>query len=200
MTNEEAQKFFDDVLRAMWDNWKPSNLDTALWLAILRQCKYEESEMSLRRWYSNTDRITRKPIPGQIRNILIFENREENPSKEARKEFGLQRLEGGKITWFYINSGRKRDEREIGSDAERARLHAEELYGGEWVIIQPPKDKPDDGLRGQAALAQAEKNILAGPDTPGRRFLYSLGRKIRMADIKAVFPSLPLKPDDGIPI
>jgi hypothetical protein len=128
--------------------------------------------------------------------LLVYEHREENQPKEPRKEFGLQRLEGGKTTWFFINSGRKRDPRQIEEDSEKARLRAEELYGGEWVIIQPPQPQPDDGLRGEPALREAERRILAGPDSPGRRFLQRLGRSVTHNDIFAVLG----KPDDGIPI
>ena len=171
MTDDKAKEFFKKVIQGIWSNWKPTDLDTSLWLAILRQCKYEESESSLRRWYAKTERLSRKPTPGQIRNVLVFENREEKGKREPRKEFGLQRKEGGKITWFFINTGRQREPHKIEEDAEKARVRAQDLYGGEWVIIQPPEPIPDDGKRGPMALAQAIHNTLSGPNTPGKRFL-----------------------------
>ena len=171
MTDEEAGTFLKNVLCGIWSNWTPTDLDTSLWMAILRQCKYEESESALRRWYANNERHARKPFPGQIRKYLVFEHQAEKEKREPRKEFGLQRKEGGKITWFFINTGRKREPHKIEEDAEKARIRAQDLYGGEWVIIQPPQPIPDDGKRGPMALAQAIHNTLSGPNTPGKRFL-----------------------------
>ncbi|HUW17670.1 MAG TPA: hypothetical protein VMW16_00025 [Sedimentisphaerales bacterium] len=77
-------------------------------------------------------------------------------------------------TPFYSASPTDTPWRDIeAGQAEKARLHAEETYGGAWVI-ERPKEKQhyaDDGLRGKAAREQAEKNILAGPDYAARRWL-----------------------------
>jgi hypothetical protein len=52
------------------------------------------------------------------------------------------------------------------------RKRFEQIYGGQWItIVESPRPVADDGLRGAAAREKAYANILAGPDTPGRRWL-----------------------------
>jgi len=172
MTKDEATTFFDTIIRGLWGKWEPTSFETSIWLALLRTYDYKESEASLRRWYAATEKHGGKPIPGEIRKYLLVSGTIAHVRPEPRKEFGLARKEAmDKVTWLYINTGRKRPNQQIGEEAETLRKHAEELYGGEWVIIGPPEEVPDDGLRGEVALRNAEALIIAGPDTPSRRFL-----------------------------
>ena len=65
----------------------------------------------------------------------------------------------------------------VTGQAERARQNVEDVYGGRWVIEPPEQEQhfADDGLRGQVAREPAERDILAGPDCAGKRWL--LGRQ-----------------------
>lgn len=56
-------------------------------------------------------------------------------------------------------------------DARAAEIQDRE--GGRWCGVLA-RTVDDDGLCGRAAMAEAERRILAGPDTPGRRFLCRL--------------------------
>lgn len=171
MTKEQATQFVRDVLQQLWDKWQPSDFQINVWIALLCHYDYDESEAALRRWYAHADKVTMKPFPGQVRKILVGVGGAPQQNTEPCKVYGLAR--GDKpdtVTWFYTN-GYSPNWQRVGDVAERGRKRFEELYGGSWVIIRPPEEVHDDGLRGEAALHNAEALIIAGPDTPGRRFL-----------------------------
>jgi|SRR3990167_3009738 len=175
MTKTEAQQFIDLVLKQFWDTWNPNDAQVGVWVSVLTRYDYEGSENALRRWYATTEKLGRVPTLGSLRKLFVVSPKDKQDkiaSRDSHKEFGLARKDAmHKITWFFINTGRIREDKKIAEDAEKARKRAEQLYGGEWVIIQPPKPVSDDGKRGRVALGQAVSNILSGPDTPGQRFL-----------------------------
>jgi hypothetical protein len=48
----------------------------------------------------------------------------------------------------------------------------DQIYGGQRItVVESPRPAADDGLRAAAAREKDHANILAGPDTPGRRWL-----------------------------
>lgn len=175
-----AQQFVDDVLRQMWPKWEPTDWEVGFWLRVLARYDYAGSLKGLEGWFSETTKPGTKPVVGVFNRVAVAD-KDLAPPPEPVLLFGLAQL--GKLDEeqkFYISSPPIPVKPEIERLAEKARDRAEEIYGGDWVIVRhwDQDDTPleDDGLQGEEALKRAEDIILAGPDTPGKKFLLEHGR------------------------
>ena len=93
--------------------------------------------------------------------------------REAILRYTLERTDGPERIVPFYSSGKipDIDTNVIQNEAERMCRHFKELYGGDWIYRFHAEEPPIDNLRGQAARDKAFANILAGPNTPGRRWL-----------------------------
>jgi len=174
VTEPEAQDFVDNIIKGLWPKWEPSDAQYRIWVKML--CKYDflKSQEKLERWFGATEKPSREPVMGIIKKFLVPEGGREK--KDPTLLFALRPADGGRETKFFI-SGDMPDVESIEREAERCRRQAENSYGRDYVIIrywETPEASVDDGLRGPEALEMAKAEILAGPDTPGKRFLMAL--------------------------
>jgi len=85
----------------------------------------------------------------------------------------------------------------VGLAASAAAGEIQGREGGRWSgqVEQVPDEIPDGMLMGKRAAAEARRLTLAGPDTPGRRFLLSLKGGTEAPDlVKAAVKALPVPP------
>jgi len=174
MTESQADEFISKVIRSLWPNWSIPDGQYDLWVRLLCRYDYERSKQKLESWYQGTERPGREPVMGIIKKFLVPEGGREK--RDPTLLFALRPADGGWETKFFI-SGDMPDVESIEREAERCRRQAENSYGRDYVIIrywETPEPSVDDGLRGPEALEMAKAEILAGPDTPGKRFLMAL--------------------------
>ena len=197
----DAQDFIQNVVKELWPDWTPTDYLTKLWNESLANCDFEDSKRALRVWYAESVRPGKDPVLGIFNKIKVKTDGTVRVCSNPLRLFGLSRIDRlDRVRGFYVSSEKKRPENlEIEQMAEQARRKSELLYGGQWVVIRDWEGKEqelDDGLRGRPAREKAEELVLAGSDSPGRRFLIGLGRPLRDADLCPVMKTVD---DDNIP-
>lgn len=176
-----VQDFINNVLKEMWPKWAPTDWQIKFWKKTLERCNFEASKRSLESWYAEADRPGREPILGVFNKIKCLEAGWKRTESEPKLLFALAPLVNLTKKRNFLHPIRPADY-VIEEMAERHRAKAEELYGGDWVVIRlwesKPVDYEDNGLRGMAARKAVEKVYLDGPDCPEKRFVES-GIKMR---------------------
>jgi hypothetical protein len=98
-------------------------------------------------------------------------------------------LAGVRCPVYVLPTSRQSDPDYVRACAESMRQRFERLHGGHWITIRTePRATVDDGLRGPPTCRKARACILAGPDTPGKRWLQQ-----RLARNPDVAKSTPFK-------
>jgi hypothetical protein len=193
MLDSETKELIEEVLQGLWPNWKPKEVEYQVWAKKLQRYDFEQSKNIITEWFGRTERPGARPIPGIIISLLrkttggkedgcvpdtlIFVKCIEHPERQNYEDWEIP---------IYVNVNQD-DPDYIMRAAESTRLTCIENYGGKWITVQKAPFE-NDGLVGNAAKEQAEKNILAGPDTPGRRWLLE-----RKEILKKVPPEIDLK-------
>lgn len=194
MQMHEANEFIDVVLKGFWTSWKPTTIENQEWVARLMKYDYDKSKDAVSNWFMNAERPGARPIPkiilsmlgrfsgrgglGEMPDTLIFVKCIEHPERPNYEDWEIP---------IYVNINQD-DPDYVMRAAESTRLTCIENYGGKWIVHKKAPFE-NDGLVGSAAKEQAKKNILAGPDTPGRRWL--LERKKEL--LKKVPPGIDMK-------
>ncbi len=195
MNQSEKADFLKEIVFPLWPKWSCSTPERDMWHNELEDNEWDKAQAAVRAYYAAGGSKSARPVISKV--FGNWAKKAVDPC-ETETDVYVEQLDGKRRFGVFVLKSYSPDEKMQA--AEQTRLKCARLYGGEWIVHKKNKAPvPDDGLRGKAALAQAEKNILAGPDTPGRRFLQWLGRKIAMADLLPVFASLPPRPDDDIP-
>ena len=184
----EAQDFVDTVLKEMWPEWKPTAWQIKKWKQTLEICDFDASKRSLENWYAESERPGRAPILGVFNKIKCLQSDFKRSEPDAELLFAIAPLSDlNKKTNFF--SVKRPADSVIESMAERDRLRAQELYGGDWVVLRLWEAAPKseyDSPRGQEARDAVEKMFLDGPDCPQKSWLQKYGMDFTGAGLKTV--------------
>ena len=183
MNHEERLRFIDKELKGLWPQWVTTDAEVRVWMSSLEPFDYGVARAAaqacfrgqaanyhrpvLRKFLDQAKALTR-PTPGGRRqrpdpttNVFV-ECLEAPPHRPS--------LAGARKPVF---TTKQDDPDHVRACAESMRTKCEHLYGGHWITVVT-KPSPDDGLSGQPAKQKALQQILAGPDTPGQRWLQAL--------------------------
>jgi hypothetical protein len=91
MKEWQADKFIRSVLQGLWRSWVPTEIETSIWMQLLKDAEYEPSCKAVRSWFMNSEDIGNRPLPGLLRHRLIL--LPEPGSKEPIDKFDLKTVE-----------------------------------------------------------------------------------------------------------
>ena len=195
MTKLEAQNFIEKILKGLWADWQPTDIQLSNWTQKLQTCDYQRAKFSVENVWRTEKIQHRRPPQGRVFEALsqcvekkaveskdvpdttVFiqcvQSPPENPNRTDHK------------IRVYPDDLSRMDEPDYMRDcghymAERF----EQLYGGKWiVVIKPQETMPDSGLRDREARDKAFADILDEADTKRKHWLQRyLDRKHRKTD------------------
>jgi len=199
MTREEQLRFIDEELKGLWPQWDPTDAEVRIWIADLASFDYglarAAAQASFRRQAANYHRPVLARFLEQARALSAGATRGRRQLADPTTNVFVECLEppphrpclaGMRIAVFTTSQD---DPDHVRACAESLRTQCEPLYGGHWItVVTDPH--ADDGLRGEPARQNACRQILDGPETPGKRWLQ--GHLARQ--------SQPPEPDADIPL
>lgn len=186
MTNQEAERFVDSVLKGLWPRWETTEEETTGWVQRLQKYDYGRARQAVNNTFFASSSKRPRPPAGKIFKVLKSKARIILPREATepvllfsiiKERFFKEDKTSTRFAkgFFATTPEEACDKNEIERKAEAIREKCNWMYGENHIILYPDKkEKSDNGLRGEAAQRQAEQNILAGPDTPGRRFSIKL--------------------------
>jgi len=193
-----ARKFITDEIKPLWSDWRPTEPEVNVWLNFLADFTWDEAKQAVQAYYQQQGSGHRRPRPhclAKQRPAVGRRSDHQDPKADLcvaciKPPKERPALRGHRKLVFALRQGRlSNDPDDVRKAAEVMRIRCGFLYGGDWEIQRAPTPErrgDDDGLHGNAARHEAEQEILAGPDTPGRRFLLALRRGKRLDVLKTV--------------
>jgi hypothetical protein len=185
MTRDERMRFIDDELKGLWPQWEPTEAEIRVWMGTLSRPAYELARRAAQQCFCERAGNFRRPMPGPfLEKLKLLTPR---AASQAVRDIqtdtfvecldppaGKPHLAGVRRPVYVQPLSRQSEPDYVHACAESMRRRFEQLYGGHWITVRTePAPAVDDGLRGEAARQKAYANILAGPDTPGKRWLQS---------------------------
>jgi len=181
MTKPEAQNFIEKVLKGLWAEWAPTDIQLSNWMLKLQACEYAKAKNAVENVWRNETIQHRRPPQGKI-----FEALKRCVSKEKTINAELPQ------TTIYIRCieppehapnrtahlipvypddlKRIGDEDYVRRCAFSMAARFQQLYGGTWGVLIGKKHEPSE-LIGEEAREKAFNDILSGPDTKTKRWL-----------------------------
>lgn len=179
MDRNDADRFVANVLVSLWPDWKPGEANIKLWVRKLELYEYSEAKRIVSDFKAESQISYKFPPTGKLlKRLSIYARKKEKGRKheptllyEIFREDNLKQKQA-----FYSGSDERvlQNKELIEQEAERNREKMCQMYEGNWIILRHWEGATatnDDGLRGDEARKRAEEIILAGLDTPRRRFL-----------------------------
>lgn len=201
MNREERMRFLDEELKGLWPQWEPTEAEIALWMGVLSGYAYSVARTALQQCVCEQAGNYRRPKPAPFLakarvlsartygsgrphqpdvQTTVFVECRQPPSRNPN-------LAGARKGVFTL---RQDDPDHVRDCAESMRKRIERLYGGHWITVHTRPEPPvADGFRGRRAKGKACATILAGPDSPGRRWLRA--HPTCKAEPEALFPKGP---------
>lgn len=178
MTEREANTVINELMKALWPRWDCTAAQRGVWVNRLRLYPPDVAKVAIRQAYEQSPANRLSPSPKLLIEKLgaLFTS-----SRHSAKEqpFGYTNIAEGH-RWYVRRLDQEQgkpvfisDPDQMSETAEQVRQRHEEIYGEKYIVVREAI-AADDGLRGQAAKEEAERQILTGPDTPGKRFLFGL--------------------------
>lgn len=178
MQREQCEEFIEQEIKGLYPTWKPSPKAAALWVNQLMPFDWPTAKQAVNNCYAQFS--AREPRLDKVISLCRKHRAQRSPEPQTLKEpilaFMLNKLGTPDNRRFYRKRGPLAYFDERNEEAHRLRELHESTYGGEWAvtIAEVETERPDDGLRGKEAQQRAYRNILAGPDTAGKRLLQKL--------------------------
>lgn len=194
MTAIEASDFIESVLKELWPDWNSTLRQVQNWSGMLLKYQYDDAKWAADSMWREGGSKRRSP---DFKSFVVHAAK--FLPKQARKEFVDSRWtveciegekKGMKQKVFPHKMHLQDDEGYMDSLAQSVRTKCEQIYCGKWIVVKASKEIPDDGLRGEEAKAKAVENILAGPDTPGKRFLLRRRAEKKAAEVAAALKTI----------
>lgn len=187
MTREERLRFIDDELKGLWPQWEPTEAELRVWMGMLARPTYAVARTAAQQCFCERTGNYRRPMPApfvaKLKLLAPHAGNRTQPATDIETNTFVECLDppaakphlaGVRRPVYVLPTSRQSDPDYIRACAESMRRRFERLYGGHWITIRTEPAVPvDDGFRGPAALDKARACILAGPDTPGKRWLQS---------------------------
>ena len=204
MTYTETDQFLEKVLKQLWSDWTPTDAESGVWGKNLARYEYATAKLAAEQCFADQTKNWKRPVLNTFLTKIKVSLQNHPPAKKDTTPMTnvyVRCLENeeypnrvGTEHGIYVLKNQD-DPDYVMRAAEITRQRCEGIYRGHWITV---KKKPLEmgELRGAAAKKAAEELILAGPDTPGRRFL--------LANYKELVPTLSSVPenkeyDDDLP-
>ena len=205
MENADIQTIMDK-LGDLWPKWEPPVYEREIWVKAFRPLKYSETLAAIEWIFANKRRLN-NPDMSQIIGRAKGYGAAGTGTREGNEpacgyyirciKHYIPAMVGRE---FMPYEAYKRDLLvERGLLADRGNLIArklEEIYKGQWIVVIPePEEVVEHDFTGtlEQRRKQAEENILAGPDCPGKRFVQA----IRAGKRPELLKTLPARVNDG---
>ena len=193
MTRLEAQGFIEKILKGLWADWQPTDIQLSNWIQKLQTCDYQRAKFSVENVWRTEKIQHRRPPQGRVFEALsqcvekkAVESKDvpdttvfiqcvqpppENPNRTDHK-----------IRVYPADLSRMDEPDYMQDCGHYMAKRFNELYGGTWIVVID-EPAPDSGLRGVQARDTGFADILDGPDTKTKRWLQMyLDRKHRKTD------------------
>jgi len=201
MNQHEKTQFMDEEIMGLWPDWTPTGAETAAWMGLLSRYDYNMARTALQQHWRSDKAAARKPRQNDFRaklNVLLNNSDSEIRHKEPVLLYELKRTDKPEVRprKFYASKAGFVEHDRLAQGSEYRRKRFEQIYGGRWVVVRywdnPPAPEPEStGPIGREAKVLAEAKILAGPDTPGKRFLQRLTAARKEAKARPEAADLP---------
>jgi len=188
MTRGEQMRFIDEELKGLWPQWRPTEAEIRIWMGALAGPDYATARTALDRCFCEhagnyskpkpapflaklrslgpTSTNARRRAPADVQTCVFIECLEAPPWNVhlAHQRAGV-----------YVCPIERQDDLDyVRVCAEPMRKRVEQLYGGHWItaVEKPrPAKQSNEPFDREQNRHDAYAQILAGPDTPGRRWL-----------------------------
>lgn len=139
MDKIEAIGFVDRVLKGLWPDWLPTDIQNSLWIRKLQKYNYGRAEKAITDWLSEQEYWAKAPKIGKILKALDSRKATEEIRHEDYEPvclyeiFDQDNLKRNQGFWV----GTKKEipiQQEIEHQAERDRENMARLYGGNWIV------------------------------------------------------------------
>jgi len=138
MSDEDATRIIDQVLKAHWPNWNFNGEETLVWIRELRKYDYELAKIAINNFYLAQTKQG-KPAPAHLLAALNRTARKQQKRESEINEPVLlfeiiseYRTRGQR---FFCNPPKPADP-EIEAYSERCRQAFNAMYGGNHIIIR----------------------------------------------------------------
>jgi len=71
MTREEAIRFIDEVLKGVWVNWTPTDMQCETWVYVLKTFDYENARQAIRNWSILQEKLWKEPNIAKVKGVLM---------------------------------------------------------------------------------------------------------------------------------
>jgi hypothetical protein len=142
MSDEDATRIIDQVLKAHWPNWTFNGKETLVWIRELRKYNYEMAKAAINNFYMAQTKQG-KPAPAHLLMALrkyarIRQEKEEGQSREPVLLFEIIK-EGRERGQRFFSNPSKPSDQEIEEYSERGRKAFNSLYGGNHIVVRQCK-------------------------------------------------------------
>ena len=182
MTKAEAQNFVERVLKGLWPEWKPIDIQLSIWIERLQNCEPQRAKIAVENVWRTETIQHKRPPQGRIFEALSQCADTENKPKAELPQTTVyircieppannpHRSTEHKIPVYPDDLSKIDDPDYVRSCGHGLAQRFTELYGGLWAVVVGGREEPS-GLTGKAARDKAFKDILDGPDTKTKRWL-----------------------------
>lgn len=134
MTDEDANKIIETVLKVHWDKWVFKGQELKVWIEELRKFDYEIAKEAINELYKTwaSNRYPKMPaIMGAVRGLSHSKRKSD---KRLCQLFTICRQDGRR-RWFPFVGDANTPREEVEKEAERMRAEANRLYSGSSHIV-----------------------------------------------------------------
>jgi len=183
MTYEERLRFIDREIKGLWPQWEPTDAELRVWMSCLEPLDYGAARAAAQACFAEQTVNYHRPVLGKfLDRVRALSRRAAGPAPTPQgptTEVFLECLEAPPDRPHLVGvhkavsvpaAAQDRDPDHLRASVEPLRVRFEQLYGGHWIVVVAAAHS-DDGLCGPDARDRAYDLILAGSDTPGRRYL-----------------------------
>ncbi len=188
MTRHEQHRFIDQELKGLWPQWSPTDAEVRVWTALLSEYDYDAARSALLQCFceqaGNYTRPRPAPFLARLRSLRVATPQARRPPQaDIQTRVFLECIEAPpwnvhlaqrRVGVYVLPAARLDDVEYVRRCAESMRRRFIPLYGGAWITVvgkaRPARPSIPPCARAESRR-QACAQILAGPETPGRRWL-----------------------------
>jgi hypothetical protein len=186
MTRVELERFIAQEVKGLWPQWEATDAELRVWMSSLAPFDYGLARAAAQACFREQSVNYHRPVLGKfLEHARALSRKAGGPSPERpdpTTDVFIECYEpppdrahvaGVRKAVYVTPASKQGDPEHAWACALSMAARFDQLYGGHWIAVRTTP-VPDDGLRGEPARQRAYELILAGPDTPGRRFLRDL--------------------------
>jgi len=211
MIQSELHRFIDEEVKGLYPQWEPTDAELRAWMSHLGSLDWGRARAAVQACFSEQGTNYRRPVLGRFleyaRSLSRRQKGAEVPSDDLTTNVFVEcfipppdrpHLAGARKGVYVAPRSKQSDAEYVQACVEPMRVRFGQLPGGHWItLVAHPR--ADDGLLGDPARQRACESILAGDDTPGRRFLQDLLSRKTSSPAGRCAQCLTRKPPEGEP-